>query len=166
MLTILIVRIKINLNLVSPPREEINNALIKSQKMNPNRPKSKAKKLIEQTREKDIKYCLKNILTEGDDKHEIEKSMNTSKQGSLRKNSDKISSYMNAVTISDMKNTNTTNDLYNPIPLSVKNYYVGFPNYEATKCSLNSLHYIKAYAANTNQGIVRYIINFIYKKLQ
>lgn len=45
----------------------------------------------------------------------------------------------------------------NFVPLSANNFYTEMDNYESTKCSLNSLHFIKAYAANTNQGIVRYL---------
>ncbi len=41
------------------------------------------------------------------------------------------------------------------IPLALSNLSVYFPIYEGTKCSTKSLGYIRAYAANTYQGIIR-----------
>lgn len=43
----------------------------------------------------------------------------------------------------------------NLIPLSINNLKTNFPNYENSKYSIKSMQYIKAYAANTNQGIIR-----------
>ena len=38
---------------------------------------------------------------------------------------------------------------------------ISIPNYEPSKCSLKSNGAVKAYAANTNQGLVRYIYLFL-----
>jgi hypothetical protein len=46
----------------------------------------------------------------------------------------------------------------NLIPLSINNLKSSFPNYENSKYSVKSMQYIKAYAANTNQGIIRSFI--------
>ena len=43
----------------------------------------------------------------------------------------------------------------NLIPLSINHLKTTFPNYENSKYSVKSMQYIKAYAANTNQGIIR-----------
>ena len=43
----------------------------------------------------------------------------------------------------------------NLIPISIDNLKANFLNYEKSKFSLKSMQYIKAYAANTNQGIIR-----------
>lgn len=45
----------------------------------------------------------------------------------------------------------------NNTPISTNNLKIHFPTYESTKFSHKSMGIIKAYAANTNQGIVRYI---------
>ena len=50
----------------------------------------------------------------------------------------------------------------NPSPLSLGNLNAPIPGYENSKCSVKSLNIIKAYAANTHQGIIRYnFVNFI-----
>ena len=41
------------------------------------------------------------------------------------------------------------------IPLSINSLKSNYPNYENSKYSVKSMQYIKAYAANTNQGIIR-----------
>jgi len=104
----------------------------------------------------EVKYSLLNVLTE----EEVRTSKQAEHQNS-RKKSNPLS-YKNANDINNICTTgndftNNNHNINNPIGISVKNYYAEFSNYESTKCSLNSLHYIKAYAANTNQGIVRYI---------
>ena len=43
----------------------------------------------------------------------------------------------------------------NQIPLSINSLKSNYPNYENSKYSVKSMQYIKAYAANTNQGIIR-----------
>lgn len=43
----------------------------------------------------------------------------------------------------------------NYVPLSVKNLNLNFPNYNPSKYSTKSMSNVKAYAANTYQGIVR-----------
>jgi hypothetical protein len=60
----------------------------------------------------------------------------------------------------DNKNIETINvaDLLgaqNNVPITINNLYANFPGYEAPKCSVKSLTTVKAYSANTNQGIIR-----------
>ncbi len=43
----------------------------------------------------------------------------------------------------------------NYVPLSPTTLKTNFPNYEATKCSTKPINFIKGYAANTSQGLVR-----------
>jgi hypothetical protein len=43
----------------------------------------------------------------------------------------------------------------NNIPISVKNLNASIPNYDSSKYSVKSMSVIKAYAANTHQGIIR-----------
>jgi len=43
----------------------------------------------------------------------------------------------------------------NNLPISISNLNANFPNYEGPKCSVKSLTTVKAYSANTNQGIIR-----------
>jgi hypothetical protein len=43
----------------------------------------------------------------------------------------------------------------NHIPLSLDNIYFDFPQFESSRCSMKSTSSIRAYAANTHQGIVR-----------
>ena len=43
----------------------------------------------------------------------------------------------------------------NNTPLSIKNLNLPIPNFENSKFSVKSMTTIKAYAANTHQGIVR-----------
>jgi hypothetical protein len=44
----------------------------------------------------------------------------------------------------------------NYVPLSIDNLKVKFDKYDNSKISSKTLNEIRAYAANTNQGIVRY----------
>lgn len=46
----------------------------------------------------------------------------------------------------------------NSVPITLKNLNANIPNYETSKYSLKSMSVIKAYAANTHQGIIRYAI--------
>ena len=83
------------------------------------------------------------------------------------------SSHINSMTSS--KPNNSTRDLnqnknieiinvadllgaQNNVPISINNLNVHFQNYESPKCSVKSLTTVKAYSANTNQGIIRYIL--------
>ena len=43
----------------------------------------------------------------------------------------------------------------NLIPISINHLKTSFNNYENSKYSVKAMQYIKAYAANTNQGIIR-----------
>lgn len=43
----------------------------------------------------------------------------------------------------------------NYVPLSPSTLKMNFPNYDSTKCSTKPINYIKGYAANTSQGLVR-----------
>jgi hypothetical protein len=45
----------------------------------------------------------------------------------------------------------------NNVPISLKNLNASIPNYEISKFSVKSMPVIKAYAANTHQGIIRYV---------
>lgn len=123
-----------------------------NQKSGHNRPNSSSR-VTDHNKVNEAKYLMVNVLTE-DNKREQdnkpEKGSNTKQDGG-RKNTGYSE---NVISLSDLKKGGE-NNLFNPIPITFKNYYADFPNYEATKCSLNSLHYIKAYAANTYQGIVR-----------
>jgi hypothetical protein len=49
----------------------------------------------------------------------------------------------------------------NNIPLTTKNLHANIANYDSSKYSVKSMSVIKAYAANTHQGIIRYIQIFL-----
>lgn len=79
----------------------------------------------------------------------------------LRKDNDKLinsetmKNYNSEKTAETMSVASFLNGGSNLIPLSINHLKANFPNYENSKYSVKSMQYIKAYAANTNQGIIR-----------
>ena len=80
---------------------------------------------------------------------------------SLKKeNENKISSetmkvYNSEKSSETMSVANYLNGGSNLIPISIASLISNYPNYENSKYSIKSMQFIKAYAANTNQGIIR-----------
>lgn len=70
-------------------------------------------------------------------------------------NFESIRNYNSEKTQETMSVSTYLNAGSNLIPLNINNLKTNFPNYENSKYSVKSMQYIKAYAANTNQGIVR-----------
>jgi hypothetical protein len=113
----------------------------------------------------------KNNLVSSNNKKNLSKTNNSNSLW----NHNEVSSVKNIVNInfsSNNQKSNTTNKsglsipIENPIeiskllstnhiPISLENINLIFPQFESSRCSMKSTPYIKAYAANTHQGIVR-----------